>query len=140
MKEYAGRGGNVTVGSDAGYIYHLYGFGTIREMELHQEAGFHPLEVIQQATSNGARALGLSNTGVVRVGYEADIAIVNGNPLHNLKVLYGTGVDVVENGEIIHRGGVRYTIKDGIVYDSPALLEEVAQMVRNARTDRSTAP
>ncbi len=140
VKEYAGRGGNVTVGSDAGYIYHLYGFGTIREMELHQEAGFHPLEVIQQATSNGARALGLSNTGVVRVGYEADIAIVNGNPLHNLKVLYGTGVDVVENGEIIHRGGVRYTIKDGIVYDSPALLEEVAQMVRNARTDRSTAP
>jgi imidazolonepropionase-like amidohydrolase len=140
VKEFAHRGGNVTVGSDAGYIYHMYGFGTIREMELHQEAGFHPIEVIQQATSNGARALGLSNTGVVRVGYQADIAIVNGNPLHNMKMLYGTGVDVVENGDLMHRGGVRYTIKDGIVYDAPALLEEVAEMVRAAKMREPSAP
>ena len=140
VKEFSDRGGNVTVGSDAGFIYHMYGFGTIREMELHQEAGFHPLEVIRQATSNGARALGLSNTGVVRVGYQADIAIVDGNPLHNMKILYGTGVDVVEDGTVTHRGGVRFTIKDGIVYDAPALLREVAEMVRAARLGEPSAP
>jgi imidazolonepropionase-like amidohydrolase len=139
VKEYARRGGNVTVGSDAGYIYHLYGFGTIRELELHQEAGFHPIEVIQQATSNGARALGLPGTGVVRVGFEADLAVVDGNPLHNLKLLYGLGVDVEEDGRMVLRGGVRFTIKDGIVFDAPRLLEDVANMVREAKA-RGSAP
>jgi imidazolonepropionase-like amidohydrolase len=137
VREYAARGGNVTVGSDAGYIYHLYGFATIRELELHQEAGFHPLEVLQQATSNGARALGLPNTGVVRAGYLADLAIVDGNPLHNMKVFYGTGVDVERNGKIEHRGGVRYTIKRGIVFDAQQLLADVREKVRRAKEPRT---
>ena len=34
FSSYARRGGNVTVGSDAGFIYQLYGFCTIRELEL----------------------------------------------------------------------------------------------------------
>jgi imidazolonepropionase-like amidohydrolase len=133
VREYAARGGTVTVGSDAGFIYHLYGFGTVRELEMHSEAGFHPLEVIQHATSNGARALDLERTGVVRPGYEADVIVVDGNPLHNLKVLYGTGVQVVEDGVVVRRGGVRYTIKDGIVFDAPALLADVRRMVQNAQ-------
>lgn len=133
VREYAARGGTVTVGSDAGFIYHLYGFGTIRELEMHREAGFHPLEIIQHATSNGARALGLEQTGVVRPGFEADLIVVEGNPLHNLKVLYGTGVAVVENGRVVRRGGVRYTIKDGILFDARELLADVRQMVQNAQ-------
>ena len=133
VREFAARGGNVTVGSDAGFIYHLFGFGTIREMELHQEAGFHPIEVIQQATSNGAKALGLATTGVIRPGYAADLAIVNGNPLRNLKVFYGTGVEVERDGRIEKTGGVRYTVKQGIVFDAQQLLAEVRGMVERAR-------
>ncbi len=138
VREYAARGGNVTVGSDAGFIYHLYGFGTIREMELHQEAGFHPIEVIQQATSNGARALGLTDTGVIRPGFQADLAIVDGNPLHNLKVLYGTGIESFEDGKIVRRGGVKFTIKDGIVFDVEKLLQEIRDMVKAARIRNMT--
>jgi len=134
VREFAARGGNVTVGSDAGFIYHLYGFATIREMELHQEAGFHAIEVIQQATSNGAKALGLSNTGVIRPGYSADLAIIDGNPLNNLKVFYGTGVEVERDGKVEHRGGVKYTIKQGIVFDAERLLADVREMVRAAKT------
>ena len=133
VREYAARGGNVTVGSDAGFIYQLYGFTTIRELELQQEAGFHPLEVIQHATSNGAKLLGLPNTGVVRPGYKADLLIVDGNPLHNFKVLYATGIETAEQGKIVKRGGVRFTIKDGIVFDAPALAAEVREMVRAAK-------
>ena len=133
VREYAARGGTVTVGSDAGFIYHLYGFGTIRELEMHREAGFHPLEVIQHATSNGARVLGLEQTGVVRPGFEADLIVVDGNPLHNLKVLYGTGLPAVDGTRAVRRGGVRYTIKDGIVFDAPALLADVRRMVHDAR-------
>jgi imidazolonepropionase-like amidohydrolase len=133
VREYARRGGNVTVGSDAGFIYHLYGFGTVREMELHQEAGFHPLEVVRHATSNGARALGLRTTGVIRPGFDADLAIVDGNPLHNLKVLYGTGVLTERDGKLVRAGGVRWTVKQGIVFDAEALRADVRGMVQRAK-------
>jgi imidazolonepropionase-like amidohydrolase len=140
VREYARRGGNVTVGSDAGFIYQLYGFTTIREMEMQQEAGFHPLEVIQHATSNGARLLGLTNTGVVRPGFKADLIIVDGNPLHNMKVLYATGLQVEENGKLVQRGGVKYTIKDGVVFDVASLLSDIRGMVTAARATATTAP
>ena len=54
LNEYKNRGGRVTAGSDSGFIYQLYGFAFIRELELLREAGFHQLEVIQSATLNGA--------------------------------------------------------------------------------------
>ncbi|HXY30190.1 MAG TPA: amidohydrolase family protein [Gemmatimonadaceae bacterium] len=138
VREYSRRGGMVTVGSDAGFIYELYGFTTIREMEMQQEAGFHPLEVIQHATSNGAALLGLPNTGVIRPGFLADIAIVDGNPLHNMKVLYGTGIEVAQDGKLVRRGGVKYTIKDGVVFDAPQLLADVREMVRRAKSSGPT--
>ena len=140
VREYARRGGNVTVGSDAGFIYQLYGFTTIREMEMQQEAGFHPLEVIQHATSNGAKLLGLTNTGVVRPGFKADLIVVDGNPLHNMKVLYATGLQVEENGKLVQRGGVKYTIKDGVVFDVASLLTDIRGMVQAARATATTAP
>lgn len=59
IKEYKNRGGRVTAGSDSGFIYQLYGFAYIRELELLREAGFHPLEVIRSATLNGAQAIGM---------------------------------------------------------------------------------
>lgn len=42
VNEYKNRGGRVTAGSDSGFIFKLYGFGYVRELELLQEAGFHP--------------------------------------------------------------------------------------------------
>ena len=140
VKEFAARGGNVTVGSDAGFIYQLYGFTTVREMELQQEAGFHPLEVIRHATYNGAKALGIPNTGVIRPGYEADLAIVDGNPLHNMKFLYAGGMTVHENGQAVQRGGVKFTIKDGIVFDAQQLLADVREMVKAAEGAEGVAP
>lgn len=135
VNEYKNRGGRVTTGSDAGYIYKLYGFGFIQELELFREAGFHPLEVIQSATIKGAEALGADDKiGTVEPGKLADLVIVPENPLANFKVLYGTGaVKVDENNTVVRVGGVRYTIKDGIVYDAPKLLASVKQMVREAK-------
>ncbi len=131
INEYKNRGGRVTVGTDAGYIYELYGFSYIREMELLREAGFHPLEVIRSATLYGAQALGMEKEiGSVEVGKLADFVIVDANPLENLQVLYGTGAIVLnEKNEIKRRGGVIYTIKDGIIYDAKKLLEDVKKMV-----------
>jgi imidazolonepropionase-like amidohydrolase len=112
----------------------LYGFSLIRELELHQEAGFHPIDVIKHATHNNARILGKENElGRIRPGYLADLIVVDGNPLKNLKFLYPTGAIDLRDGEIIRRGGVRWTIKDGRVYHGPTLLNEVKEMVARAR-------
>ncbi|MGH9944721.1 MAG: amidohydrolase family protein [Pyrinomonadaceae bacterium] len=137
LREFARRGGTVCVGEDAGFIYQMYGFGLIRELELQQEAGFHPLQVIRHATGNNARVLGQSERlGRVRPGHLADLIVVNGNPLENLKVLYPTGVDVVRDGKTVHTGGVEWTIKDGIPYHGPTLLAEVKEIVAKARAAR----
>ncbi|MBT8312431.1 MAG: amidohydrolase family protein [Flavobacteriaceae bacterium] len=131
VNEYKNRGGRVTTGSDSGFIFQLYGFAYIREMELLREAGFHPLEIIKAATLNGAEALGMADQiGTVTAGKLADFVLVEENPLENLKVLYGTGaIKLTEDNEVVRVGGVRYTIKDGIIYDAKALLKEVEDMV-----------
>ena len=135
VNEYKNRGGRVTVGSDSGFIYQLYGFAYIREMELLREAGFHPLEIIRSATLNGAEALGFDGEiGTVAPGKLADLVLVEENPLENLKVLYGTGaIKLTEDNRVVRVGGVKYTIKDGIVYDARALLEDVRKQVDAAK-------
>ncbi len=135
LNEYKNRGGRVTTGSDSGYIYKLYGFDYIRELELLREAGFHPLEVIRAATLHGAEALGLDKEiGSIEPGKLADLVLVEENPLQDLKVLYGTGaIRVTPENKVVRVGGVRYTIKDGIVYDAKKLLADVQRIVREAK-------
>ena len=143
LNDYKNRGGKVTVGSDAGFIYQTYGFTTIQEMEMLQEAGFHPLEVIRASTLHGAEEIFYPlkkpiEYGVIREGLLADLIIIDENPLENLKVLYGTGAVKLndENKKVERIGGVNYTIKDGIVYDAKALLDDVAQMVEKQKVFR----
>jgi len=135
LNDYKNHGGRVTLGSDAGYIWKLYGFGYIREMELLQEAGFHPLEVLRSATFLAAEVLEMDDQlGSVRPGKLADLVIVDENPIANFKVLYGTGHFKLGDDNIPTRvGGVNYTIKDGIVYDAKELLSDVRKIVRDAK-------
>lgn len=131
VNEYKNRGGRVTAGSDSGFIFQLYGFAYIRELELLREAGFHPLEVIRSATLFGAQALGREkDLGSVEVGKLADLIVIDKNPLENLQLLYGTGaIELTADNQVVRAGGVRYTIKDGIIYDAPKLLQDVARIV-----------
>ncbi len=136
VNEYKNKGGRVTTGSDSGFIYQLYGFAYIRELELLREAGFHPLEVIRAATIKGAEALGMADQiGSVEVGKLADFVITEENPLANLKTLYGTGaIKVNDKNEVTRVGGVKYTVKDGVIYDAKKLLADVRKMVADAKT------
>ena len=139
INEYKNRGGRVTTGSDSGFIFQLYGFAYVRELELLREAGFHPLEVIQSATLNGAEALGMQDEiGSIDIGKLADLVIVDENPLANFKVLYGTGaIKLTDENEVVRVGGVKYTIKDGIIYDAKKLLQDVALQVEAAKEQQN---
>jgi hypothetical protein len=121
VREFGLKGGLIGVGEDAGFIYNIYGLGLIRSLELHQEAGFPILKVLEQATANNARLLGLENKlGRVRAGLAADLLVVRGNPLDDTKILYpGKGIE--------------WTIKDGTLYSAPQLDREVREMVAAAR-------
>ena len=130
INEYKNRGGRVTAGADSGYMYNLYGFGFVQELELLREAGFHPMEVIRAGTLHAAEAIGMDDKiGTIEVGKYADIIVMDQNPLKNLKYLYATGDIKLENNEVIRVGGISKTIKDGIIFDARELLEDVKKIV-----------
>jgi cytosine/adenosine deaminase-related metal-dependent hydrolase len=134
LNDYKNQGGRVTVGSDSGYIYKVYGFGTIEELMLLQEAGFHPLEVLRAATLHGAETLGMADRiGSIEVGKQADLLIVADNPLADWQVLFGTGaIRVTDDNRVVRTEGVKWTIRDGIVFDAVELRAQVREMVDEA--------
>jgi imidazolonepropionase-like amidohydrolase len=137
VRDFAGKGRLVGAADDAGFIYTLYGFTYLSELELLQEAGFHPLDVIQCATGNNAKIMGLENElGRVRRGFLADLILIDENPLANLKYLYPTGVLDIKDGKDVIRGGIKWILKDGLVYSTPTLMREVRDMVSQARLER----
>ena len=78
--------------------------------------------------------------GIIRPGLKADLVVIDQNPLENLKVLYGTGAVRLndDTGKVERIGGIKYTIKDGIIYDAKKLLADVREMVIRAKAERVT--
>ena len=134
VNDYKNQGGVVAVGSDTGFLFELWGFGTIRELEMLEEAGFSPLETLHAATENGAKVVKNPELGLVRQGYLADLVVLTENPLADVKVFYGNGVTRVgTDRKEVHEQCVKYTIRDGVIFDSQALLSDVREMVANAK-------
>jgi imidazolonepropionase-like amidohydrolase len=73
--------------------------------------------------------------GIIRPGMLADLVVTDQNPIENFKVLYGTGHLRLsaKTNQPERVGGVKYTIKDGIIYDAKQLLADVAAMVERAK-------
>ena len=93
------------------------------------------LEVVRSATLMGAQALGVDDeVGTVEIGKFADFVVTEENPLANLKTLYGIGAVRLSADNVVSRvGAVKYTIKDGVVYDARQLLQDVRDIVRGAK-------
>lgn len=141
VNDYKNHGGIVSVGSDSGSLFTVWGFGTIRELEMLEEAGFSPLEAIHAATENGGKLVKNPKLGVIRPGYLADLVVVSENPLANMKVLYGTGITKVGlDRKAVNEKCIKYTIRNGVVFDAQALLKDVRDMVARAKSTKATAP
>ena len=132
--EFNKRGGHVSYGTDDNYTWGTPGFSNIRELQLLRETGMHTLEVLRAATHYSAQTLRQDRLGLVRPGYIADLLIVDGSPVYNLRFLYSFGaLTLDENGQMYRTKGIVHTIKDGIVINNDKLMEEVARMVKESK-------
>lgn len=89
------------------YTNLLPGFAYHRELLAMTYAGLPPATVLKAATINGANALGVEDRlGSVEAGKLADLVVVSGNPVEDIKAARN----------------VRYVVKDGVVHDPETLL------------------
>jgi len=96
----------IVAGTDEG----IPGHSVHREIELYVEAGFTPMEALQAATIVPARAMKLDGeVGTIERGKRADLVVLNANPLESIRNIRT----------------VRWTIRDGRVYDAQALWRSV---------------
>ena len=83
----AGAGDLITLGTDhPSWGEFLAPFGVHRELQAFVRAGIPEAAALRIATINGARALGMSDRlGTVEVGKWADLLVINGNPLADIR-------------------------------------------------------
>jgi len=114
-RRFVEMGGLLAAGVDpTGNGGAIPGFGDQRNFELLIEAGFTPAQAIQIMSHNGARVLEVDEElGSVEVGKLADLVVIEG--------------DLVEDPATIRQ--VRIVFKDGVGFDSAAVLESVRGMV-----------
>jgi imidazolonepropionase-like amidohydrolase/ABC-type multidrug transport system permease subunit len=76
----------LVLGTDSGNLGTFHGSAVHREMELWQEAGIPPADILKAATSNAAHLLAAdSRIGKIARGYEASLVILDGNPLEDIR-------------------------------------------------------
>lgn len=138
--EFNKKDGRVVFGTDDNYQWSTGGFGNIRELQLMLESGMHPLEVLRSGQMNAAELLMEPRLGRLEPGFVADLLVVDGNPAWDFKTLYPFGTVRMDpdTREMYRTGGILHTIKDGIVLDNDAVMEEVARIV--AESKRGVGP
>jgi len=73
-------GVTIALGTDAGSPGVLHGESMVEEMKLFKKTGFTLSEIVQCATYNGARLLGLDDIGLLQVGKPANFLVARGTP------------------------------------------------------------
>ena len=86
-------GVSLVFGTDGGVLPHGRG---VDEMEALVASGLTPLEVIQSATIDAAKALVIADSiGQIAVGMSADFVAVRGDPLRDIGTLRNVGLVIV---------------------------------------------
>jgi imidazolonepropionase-like amidohydrolase len=91
-------GVHMTIGTDQGNPFVAPGASVSEEMQIHLDAGIPAWDVLKMATINGAVSLGLGDqTGRLAEGFEADILLLNSDPLADFANLRDIAL-VIEDG------------------------------------------
>ena len=80
-------GVKIAMGTDAATPFNYHGKNAL-ELELMVKAGMKPMDALLSATKMGAELMGWGDRmGQVKPGYWADLILVDGNPLEDIRVL-----------------------------------------------------
>jgi len=112
MARFVQMGGRIGTGSDLQPVPPLVpGLSIHQEMELYVQGGMTPLQALRAGTIVSAQILGWEERfGSIEVGKQADIVVVNGNPLADIKQV----------------GNIDTVLQAGRVYKIDALAKELA--------------
>jgi len=101
VRDYAQMGGRVAAGTDAGTPSVVPGASLLRELQLYVEGGMAPAAALRTATADAAALLGSSSrAGTITIGKDADLVIVDGDPLRDISALRRV-ISVVRRGAIV---------------------------------------
>jgi len=99
-------GVSLVTGTGSGTPLLIHGPAIHRELQLWVQAGIPPAAALQAATHNPARLLGASDRiGLIQKGYEANLLLVDGNPLQDISATERIS-NVFFKGERINRGNL----------------------------------
>lgn len=103
LKRAYQHGVPLVTGSDAGNLLVIHGPTVQHEMQLWVQAGIPAAVALQAATSNAARLLRADDhIGLIKVGADADLLMVDGNPLEDISATERISM-VVYKGERVDR-------------------------------------
>ncbi len=102
LKSVSDNGIAVGVGPDTGVMGAFPGLSVHREMELMVDAGISPAQVLVAATRTSAEYLGEQLLGTIEEGKTADLIIVDGNPLDDIRNTRKIEM-VIKNGIVVER-------------------------------------
>lgn len=106
LNNISAAAGRIVAGSGAGRFLVIHGPAVHRELALLVQAGLSPNAALQTATGKAAAALGAADRfGLLKPGMEADLLLVDGNPLRDITVTERISA-VIFRGERIARAGL----------------------------------
>lgn len=105
IKAHHENGQGLLLGSDAPQVFNVPGFSIHHELEGMINSGLSPLEAIQIGSINPARFFD-GNFGEVREGMEADLILVDANPLDAVKNLQNPA-GVMARGQWLDRATIQ---------------------------------
>ncbi|HEX5690529.1 MAG TPA: amidohydrolase family protein, partial [Roseiflexaceae bacterium] len=101
LRRFHAAGGILALGDDYGGVPKMPVGLPMSELLHWRAAGLSPQQIIEASTRGSARAIGRSDElGTVEVGKIADLLVVRGNPLRDLRAL-AKPLLVVHNGQIV---------------------------------------
>ncbi|MBB3104761.1 amidohydrolase family protein [Azomonas macrocytogenes] len=88
LKRLYDAGVKIGFGTDSGAMpLRIPGFAEHRELQLIVQAGLTPLQALTLATQNAAALLGLDDRGTLAPGKRADLIVVDGDPVQDIRQL-----------------------------------------------------
>ena len=86
LKTLHAKGVHIAFGTDSGANpVRIQGWGEHRELELMVKAGLSPMDALVAATRGSATMLGISDRGTLEKGKRADLLVLAGNPLDDIR-------------------------------------------------------